>query len=466
MARLSDIKTNEITEDLGVSGGAKPVANDAALPTTGNSTGDLKFNEAKKTVHVWDGTEWDRILSGTDGSPVWYDSSTGAYLSRPNTTAQKEFDAGLSSDSAAIDFTVNAIDPEGFPITYDYDLFPANPSQLLSITQPSGTSIGRYVVTPNISDSSHNSGSFNMRLRASDGVRTISDVIQFSLEYGPSLAFANLYTTATGGTTHNVIGGVDEANATDLTSLVENTVNSGDVVFLKPAAGSSYGHFKYIGDAGSDNNMWADKAFAFIGGGIEPDNIFIWHDHSGTTGSSYYPLFASSNSGATGNETYRQFAFNLTYHRHRTTNTNYYGALCANHPNGGGTMLNCIIDLNGGGVSWHFSGVSTTPYRRSFKHCTFLNYGNWSAPYSGPDASVRVIDCAFQGSYHSSATFLGTQGTSIDLDGWTYDTYSNAGVDIKANDTNIANGVYGHMKDLNNVTASNINFDNYQDVNT
>ena len=305
-----------------------------------------------------------------------------------------------------------------------------------------------------------------MRLRASDGVRTITDVIQFSLEYGPSIAFADLYTTATGGTTHNVIGGVDEANATDLTSLVENTVNSGDVVFLKKAAGSNYGHFKYIGDAGNSNNMWANKAFAFIGAGLEPDNIFIWHDHDGTTGTRDHVIFMNSSSGATGTETYRQFAFNLTYHRHRTSNTNYECTLSKDPAGGGGTMLNCIIDLNGGSVSWNYDNSNNSTYRRSFKHCTFLNYGSWIAPYSGSNAAVRVIDCAFQGTYHSSATFLGTQGTNIDLDGWTYDTYSTAGVDIKSNDTNIANGVYGHMKDLNSVTASNINFDNYQDVNT
>jgi len=466
MARLSDIKTNEITEDLGVSGGATPVANDAALPTAGNSTGDLKFNEAKKTVHVWDGTEWDRILSGTDGSPVWYDSSTGAYLSRPNTTSLKTFDSMLSNDSAALDFTVTAIDPEGFPITYAYDVFPANPSQLFSITQPAGTSVGRYVVTPNISDSSHNPGDFNMRLRASDGVRTISDVIQFSLEYGPANAFAALYSTATGGTIRYIQGGTDEINATDLTSLVDTTVNSGDVIFLQKAPGSNYGHFKYIGSAGANSNMWANKAFAFVGGGLEPDNIFIWHDHDGNVATRDHAIFASSSSGATGTETYRQFAFNLTYHRHRTSNTNYECSLCMSPASGGGTMLNCIIDLNGGNVSWHYDNTASSAYRRSFKHCTFLNYGNWIAPYSGSDAAVRIIDCAFQGGYHSSATFLGTQGTSIDLDGWTYDTYSNAGVDIKANDTNIANGVYGHMKDLNSVTASNINFDNYQDVNT
>ena len=465
MAKLSDIKTNEITEELGISGGAKPVINDAALPTTGNSTGDLKFNEAKKTVHVWDGTEWDRMLSGTDGSPVWQDS--GSYLSRPSTTAQKTFDTMLSNDSAAIDFTVSAIDPEGFPITYDYDIFPSSPSQLTSVTQPSGNSVGRYLVTPNISDSSHNPGNFNLRLRASDGVRTISDIIQFSLEYGPANSFASLYTAATGGTIRYVAGGTDETNATDLTSLVENTVSSGDVVFLQKATGSNYGHFKYIGSAGANNNMWADKAFAFVGGGLEPDNIFIWHDHDGNVGTRDHPIFAVSNSGATGNETYQQFAFNLTYHRHQGTGTqaNYTSTLTQYPANGGGTMLNCIIDLNVGSVAWVYDNSGNSSYYRSFKHCTFLNYGTWHAPYSGA-ATVRVIDCAFQATYNGTgATFLGTQGTNIDLDGWTYDTYNNAGVDIKSNDTNIANGTYGHMKDLNGVTASNTLFNNYQSAN-
>ena len=446
-------------------GGAAPVANDAALPTSGNSAGDLKFNQSKKTVHVWDGSEWDRLLSGADGSPVWQDS--GAYLSRPSTTALKSFDTQLSNDSAAIDFTVSAIDPEGFPITYAYDIFPSLPSQLTSVTQPSGNTIGRYLVTPNISDSSHNPGTFNLRLRASDGVRTISDIIQFNLEYGPANSFASLYTNATGGTIRYVTGGADETNATDLTSLVENTVNPGDVVFLQKATGSNYGHFKYIGSAGTNNNMWANKAFAFVGGGLEPDNIFIWHDHDGNAGVRDHPIFAGSNSGATGTETYQQFAFNLTYHRHQGTGTqaNYTSTLTMQPTDGGGTMLNCIIDLNVGSVAWTYDNTANSSYYRSFKHCTFLNYGAWTAPYSGA-ATVRVIDCAFQATYNGSgATFLGTQGTNIDLDGWTYDTYSNAGVDIKANDTNIANGIYGHMKDLNSVTASNTLFNNYQSAN-
>lgn len=460
-----DISDLSDTNGLLSSGsGVTAYANTAVFPSSGNTVGDFAFASDTKSMYNWDGSEWDRLLSGTDGSPVWEDS--GAYLSRPNTTALKSFDTMLSNANAAIDFTVSAIDPEGFPITYDYDLFPSSPSQLTSVTQPSGNTIGRYLITPNISSSSDNPGSFNMRIRASDGVRTISDVIQFNLEYGPANSFASLYTAATGGTIRYITGGADETNATDLTSLVENTVNSGDVVFLQKATGSNYGHFKYIGSAGTNHNMWANKAFAFVGGGLEPDNIFIWHDHDGNAGTRDHPIFAGSNSGATGTETYQQFAFNLTYHRHQGTGTqtNYTSTLTMHPANGGGTMLNCIIDLNVGSVAWIYDNGGSTAYYRSFKHCTFLNYGSWTAPYSGGN-SVRVIDCAFQATYYGGVTFLGTQGTNIDLDGWTYDTYSNAGVDIKANDTNIANGTYGHMKDLNSVTASNTLFNNYQSAN-
>ena len=129
-------------------------------------------------------------------------------------------------------------------------------------------------------------------------------------------------------------------------------------------------------------------------------------------------------------------------------------------------MLNCILDFNNGNVAWRYDNSNSTATRRSFKHCTFLNYATWQAPYSGSSTTVRVIDCAFDATYHSSATFLGTQGTNVDVDGWTYDTYADAGVDILSNSTDLANGTYGHMKDLNALTSTNVLFDNYQDVNT
>ena len=50
---------------------------------------------------------------------------------------------------------------------------------------------------------------------------------------------------------------------------------------------------------------------------------------------------------------YRQFLFNLTYHRHQTSGTNYENAITKEDLSGG-TALNCILDFNGGDFSWRY----------------------------------------------------------------------------------------------------------------
>jgi hypothetical protein len=172
MTKLSDIKTNEITEDLGISGGADPVANDAALPTTGNSTGDLKFNEAKKTVHVWDGTEWDRISSGPQIGPRWITTPPDGIT--------------LDPDGNTTSFTVQAVDESGFPVTYDWDAYSGTtiynssnlPPQLTSVTESNGT----FTLTPSTSDSDQ--GVVSFRTKAGDGVLYTPYVTTLDLSLG------------------------------------------------------------------------------------------------------------------------------------------------------------------------------------------------------------------------------------------------------------------------------------------
>ena len=164
-------------------GGASPVANDAALPTTGNSTGDLKFNEAKKTVHVWDGTEWDRILSGVDGAPIW--DSNGTAVSTPRSMSSPlNFDGVLSPDSAAITLNVNAVDPDGFPIKYAYDQYPVSNNIIASVTHESA-GIGRFTITPNfMAGESNENETASFRAIASDGARVTTASLVFSIQYG------------------------------------------------------------------------------------------------------------------------------------------------------------------------------------------------------------------------------------------------------------------------------------------
>ena len=154
--------------------------------------------------------------------------------------------------------------------------------------------------------------------------------------------------------------------------------------------------------------------------------------------------------------------FNLTYHRHRTSTTNYENALSRN-PIGGGTALNCIIDLNGGRGVWIYDNSSVTSPVRSFKHCTFVNYTQWDSNYNGNVLSCRVIDCAFEGSAAlTQVTDLGTNQENVSFDDWEYDTYTTKNVEITSA---IASGTYGHLKDIHSVTGSNTPFNTFQSAN-
>jgi len=427
-------------------------ANLAAFPSSGNVVGDYAFATNTKALYVWDGTEWDRVSTGDNENP--------RLTTTPATTLDLEADGSTSA------LTIAASDPEGFPITYDHDTNPSSPNQVTNIAKSGGT----FTLTPSTNQA--HAGSFTLRLKASDGVSTTSHAVAVTLAFSPAQTFRTLYIAHTSGTVREITGGANEAGAVSLDTLITSTANNGDLILLNPASGSSYGHFKITHSTGDDTssaNPFANKQIAIVGGGMKPNNIFIWHNHDGTTGRRDHPILqrawtGSAPSNATERAlTYRQFMFNLTYHRHQTSGTNYENAI-TRAPTSGGTMLNCIIDLNNSNFSWRYDNANATTYRMSFKHCSFLNYGSAISPYSGAQASVRVIDCAFEGGTNrfSDITDIGTNQESVGFDDWTYDNYTTKNVETT---TAIANGTYGHLKDLNSLTGSNVLFNNYQSAN-
>ena len=86
-----------------VGGGVKLAENDSADLGTG-AAGDLKFASNRKTLHLYDGTEWERIAGGQDADPVVITDAGEAAIQ------------SLSTDSHRQTFKV--ADPEGFPISY------------------------------------------------------------------------------------------------------------------------------------------------------------------------------------------------------------------------------------------------------------------------------------------------------------------------------------------------------------
>ena len=95
------IKATALDSDA-VGAGVKLAENDSADLGTG-AAGDLKFASNRKTLHLYDGTEWERIAGGQDADPVIITDAGAASVQ------------SLSTDSHRQTFKV--VDPEGFPIS-------------------------------------------------------------------------------------------------------------------------------------------------------------------------------------------------------------------------------------------------------------------------------------------------------------------------------------------------------------
>ena len=106
---VADRKLSSAALAPGVGGGTTLYPNFASFPSSGNTAGDFGFDTDFQAVYMWDGTEWDRIYTDTNAVPEW--------TTTPPSTAN------LASDGTATNQTVVASDPEGFPITYTYDIF-------------------------------------------------------------------------------------------------------------------------------------------------------------------------------------------------------------------------------------------------------------------------------------------------------------------------------------------------------
>ena len=149
--------------------GVTAYANYAALPTSGNSEGDLGFTQDTDALYIWDGSAWDRVDNG-DESPV--------IITEPPTSTQN-----LNTDGTTSTVTMVAQDPEGFDINYGIAYKTASnalPDQLGSATTIN-QSTGVFTFTPSTTVS--DAGSFRARISASDGANTTTRLIDFSLNF-------------------------------------------------------------------------------------------------------------------------------------------------------------------------------------------------------------------------------------------------------------------------------------------
>ena len=167
-------------------------ANLAAFPAS-PTEGDIAYAQDTNALYVYDGSEWDRISSGSDESP--------------RVTTEPVTSHDLNADGTTSTVTMVAEDPEGFDIEYGIRYNTSGntlPTQLASATTIN-QSTGVYTFTPSTSGS----GSFISRLTASDGNRVTTRNVTVTLDL--SVQLTNLgggTVSGTGGVTYTTSSGM------------------------------------------------------------------------------------------------------------------------------------------------------------------------------------------------------------------------------------------------------------------
>ena len=247
-------------------------ANTSAFPSSGNSVGDFAFATNTKAVYIWDGLEWDRISAGVDESPV--------IITEPPTTSN------LNQDGSTSTVTMVAQDPEGFDITYGIAYKTSGnalPSQLVAATTVNAN--GVYTLTPSANNS--HAGSFRARLSASDGARTTTRFVDFTLSFdvviellliagggggndsgggggGAGGLVLNTSYTALGATTYNITvgtGGIASQAQGDRGGAGANsTFSQGSTLVYTATGGGGGGPYPQTGSGDGGSGAGAGRA--------------------------------------------------------------------------------------------------------------------------------------------------------------------------------------------------------------
>ena len=134
-----------------------------ALPTSGNTQGDMAHVTANNTLYFWNGSGWYKIaLINTNPS---ISGVASAY--------------SLAIDGTATTVTMTATDPEGLPITYS--IVSDTSGNIASVSQGTGASTNVFTITP--STNTAYAGSFTLTFRASDGVNVATAPATFTLQF-------------------------------------------------------------------------------------------------------------------------------------------------------------------------------------------------------------------------------------------------------------------------------------------
>ena len=253
-------------------------ANTSVLPSSGNSAGDFAFATLTKSLHIWNGSAWDRISSGGDEIPTLTTTPASTH--------------SLNSNGTNTAITIVASDPDGFPITYSHDTNPASPNQVTNIVNTNGV----FTLVPSTNQA--HAGNFTLRLKASDGVSIKSHSINVGLQFNTTFTFntaesvINSNYTADNKVEAVVAAGSQAATAQQsgklgkgyfelkMISIMSTLMVGVQVGTYDNGYASSTGHYTY-----ASNGSGYPGAYGSGGGGFTNNDIIMIGDNNGISGS-------------------------------------------------------------------------------------------------------------------------------------------------------------------------------------
>ena len=390
----------------GAGGGMTTYADITARNAATPSEGEMAFVISNKSLYIYDGSEWDRVYSGTQTAPYWTTEPLATYR--------------LEGAGVASQVTIAATDPEGFDIDYSVSITPTNQTQATVVNAGNGV----FNITPALDDGT-NDGTFTARFSASDGLVSLPIYSTFTLASYNN--YSAVYTAVSSGSVIPVT--YQGSGVQDITSIVQGSTN-GDCILLEPG---TY-ELTPVGQ-GNGNDVFHDKHISIVGKTGKPQQVVL------TVNSGDGRDHGLFNGGTT---MANHFA-NMRIVRKNPSSLTYTSAITA--WSSSGVAQNCIIDLDGGYISWAYNSAS--PYQGVWKNCSFVNYlTGFQQPWSGYDAgSNLVLNCAFELVEHAT----GRSRWSYDGSTFTADTASGTGTNISFDSTTYdytGTTLFGHMKDV------------------
>lgn len=325
-----------------VGGGTEVAANDSAALGSGDA-GALKFASNRKSLHMYDGAEWERIAGGTDAAPIITEDA-------PATSVQ----AG-TTDSTRVKFKV--VDPEGFPISYtisymrdsDKVFFTNESSNLPPILQhpaiitkaDSGRATYKFITHTAESNGSGvaTTHTYKARFQGTDGARHAISTQNFSL------SFQTNFTFDTSSAQINAYG--DNINKLKVYASAGSAAAVSDEL---GAMGKGYLEYKIIAD--TSYPMMGLVTGSTSGGYGTATSLYLYHD--GT----YYAGGSATGLGASGNNDILMIAYDTD------ASTVWFGmnGSWGNKTPGTDAGYSITGGANGFRPAFHYGGGSASEY--------------------------------------------------------------------------------------------------------